>query len=491
MTLERIKKDLERIKKELGLAGLAALLKSDVISGDPPEHRELSGAGVGISPTIEHPKIGESTLVHRSNTLYEEKIGHHVIDISGPTRLGKSTIGDIVEQTRGDIERGLKYKHRLIGKSWPEDNKKKSSMLAPRKQLDEWEKIGKVPFQYNTVDTIHAPDTEDMLRPGKHRLYTSDSHTGTMKFKQYLSTLPQYDRDPLTFLFYTSPEIIEARLKNSRTMSDAQIQARLRTFEPERAHFLQNTAEYLFLMNIKHPPIERTMFLDTVARQQKVKELSEEAARASSLIDEYLRIFPKEKRYGDIHRFYLDERVQRLLGIKIGDLTGRLGDEPIDVDLTQELEAYSKGRHVPREIQRAVTSEGSVKAVKYGFENRRHTILLEGFVRPDDSEPDEFPEDVVLDLIAMRLGVPIERQTIKGQTHSKRSDLGLFKLLFNGGWVKSGALYSLGEPAVDGVHDALHIGFVYPQAQLQFFYRQPIQMIGYSDWEASKIKSTR
>ena len=397
------------------------------------------------------------------------KSDYHKIIIAGPTRVGKSTTLDMLEDIRSDIERGTKYKYRFVGGPWPDDNQKKDSLIVKsQEELDELRRSGKTAFEYATADTRHLVGNEDALRTDKHIVYISDSHYGAMRFKQFFRHLPQYSKDPITFLFYTNPDLIKTRLR-SANIPDEQIEIRLKDFEKEVALFQQHSSDYLFLISVRYPPIDSSIVLDEASKEMKREEIKAEVERVALLIDNYGKIFSPGMNYECIHNTHVNTVSQELVGNNLVDLEGRLADgDIVKIDLREQIEQYRKDRYVPRETLEAVNN---VVVQSYFYDNGRHSILLRGIVDPW-AEPSHLPEDIVLGLIKSKLGEPTQERTIKNQNYSKHSDLGFFKIE-NGGFVKEGAVYSLGDQLVDDKHTSLHIGYLYTKGQ-------PIRITGYT-----------
>lgn len=396
-----------------------------------------------------------------------EQDNHDKVIIAGPTRVGKSTALDMLEEVNPHIERGKKYKHRFIGGPWPDDGQKKDSIIVTEKEANQLIREGKIAFDYRTADTWHLVDLEDAVRRDRDIVYISDSHRGAMLFKQFFRHLKEYSKDPITFLFYTNPELIKNRLIASN-IPDEQIRLRLQTFENEFAIFKQNSPEYLFLLSIRSPPIDRTVFLDEAARAEKRAEIMAEAHSVISLIDAYRQYFRPGVSYVDIHRAFVNEKSMKLVGSDLQDLGARLLDTTVKIDFSSEIAQYKQARYIPKEI---LTALENVVVMNYSYINGRHSILLRGMVNPLN-EPPQLPEDRVLDLIRMRIGEPTQRKVIKGQGYLPQSDFGLFKLE-NGGLFRDGVSYSLGDQLVDDTHVSLNIGFLYSR-------RQPVRVIGYT-----------
>lgn len=428
----------------------------------------------------------ESKMAKLASDLEGEISKYHVIGVGGPTRGGKSTTVDSVEsQTsarKSRIVRGRKFKLLFTKEDhpWPEDKKRKVTYLTDSEELDKFRKESRLAIEWRAPTRIHAIDSKDLIVQGEHRIYTMDQHEAVMKLREHLRTHPNYGRDPVTFLFYTSPDVIEYRLRTSTSMSESDIAQRLAQFNQALAVFDANTANYLFLLNIRHPPIEKSRFLGETAKQDKLREMTFEAGRIISLFDHYVELATQGATYADIHQKYINGLVQRLLGVNIDDITGKIADEQGQLNFKEdEIKNYTT--HIPESMKSALRD---ARVVHYKYDNGRHSLLLEGIIQQDQTEPDQVPEDVILDLIEMRLGKPTLRREIKGQDHSRRSDLGLIKAVNGGLHLRSGLLYSLGEPEIDGVHDALHIGFAYKRNG------QPVQVTGYSASEVNLATSS-
>jgi len=415
------------------------------------------------------------------NAIFTRKkeFPHYIVVEAGPTRVGKSTIMDILdggikpdgsrslEPLRGDFERGEKRKYRFRGGAWPSDNERKDSIVIETEEyLEHLRKSGQAAFEYTTVDTTHVVMRNDAERTDKHIGYISDSHRGAMYFKQFF-----HSRNPIMFLVYTHPRIIEARLRVS-DIPQAQIDARLQTFEDEFARFQQNSEEYLFLISSRSPPIDHEVYLDEIASERRRQETQHEAGRVSFLIDKYVELFKPTMNYADIHRAYVDQLAFKLVNSPLADLEARLADGgEIKIDLKGEVESYSKGRYVPREVLEALNN---VEVQQYFYENGRHSILLKGFSDPFNSTSHYSPEDTILALIIQKLNEkPRELRNVKEQNYSQHSNHGFFTTL-NGGLFKDGVVYSLGNQLLDDAHLSLHIGFVYSKDG------QSVQVKGYT-----------
>ena len=428
---------------------------------------------------LEKHKVGDIMNIRLRRKDYP-----HKVLFAGPHRVGKSSTLDRLEQLYLDrFERGTKYKWRYVGGPWPDDGEKKDSLIAmPQGELDalvarlqsqnpqEFARIrklisdeklatmeqlrseGKVAFEYdNEVDTRHLVGKEGALRTDKQIVYISDDHNGAMAYRQYFT-------DPITILFYTSPQVIEQRSRGAHFPPE-QIRARLHTFEREFALFRQNSGEYQFLMSIDTPPIDRSIVLEEAAKRQKEKEIDSVATRVVALIGEHERYWTQGMNYAAFHDTFVNHKANELTGSSLSDLEGRLRDGPVKLELDADVEKYQKkGHYVDQDTLGALAN---VLVVKYFFDNGRHSLLVKGMVPPwSGNKP--VPENILLELIKERLGIPSQRNDVleERSTTGKSSSLGLF-MLDNGGLYRDGMMYSLGDQLVDPTHSSLNVGFYY------------------------------
>ncbi|MBI2546341.1 hypothetical protein HYV81_04120 [Candidatus Woesearchaeota archaeon] len=427
------------IRKDLGIeatiAALGAALRAEVIPGD---HAQQNSAAMEQNGTqVEYPKLL----------------------IAGPHRVGKSSTLDALEERYPTVfERGGKHKYRHLGGPWPDDNQKKDSLIVrTERELEQLRKSGKIAFEYdNGVDTINLVGRDDAERVDKRIVYISDSHNGAMAFRNHF-------RDAITFLFYTTTKTIEDRLIRAKIPEEQRIK-RLQAFEGEFGLFRDHSADYL--IPIFTPSIDRNIPLDPAAHEKRIKEIRATAERVVSLIEQVDKYFKQGVSYGRAHQAFIEEQVQKLTGYSLANLDSRLIDSPIKLQFAGLIEEYRKQRHIPQEALQRLKEVEIVKYVKAEDANGRHTILFKGLV-PDGAELQFSPEDVLLDLIKMKLGEPTERRAVRGQSYLTRSDFGLFHV-GNGGQqrhVKDGLVYSMGDPMVNNTHVSLTIGFLYQRGK--------------------------
>jgi len=401
-----------------------------------------------------------------------DQIIYPPIIISGPHRVAKSSTLDMLEEAYPELfERGTKSKYRVDG-PWPTDDQKKDSLIL--KTIEDGEKLiheGKSELDYWGPDTWHVVHSKDALRTDKSMVYLTDVFEGSMKFKQFFTM--RDSKEPITYLFYTHPKLIETRLKHA-DFKEEQISKRLREFKNEFAIFRENAAEYLFLMEIKWPPINSNIVLDDTAKEKERTEVRGYTDRLVKLVKAYAEYSPRSRDgdYLGIHHAYINDLSSKLVNSDLEALKVNLqNQEPVVINLEKELTQYLNSRPLPNKIQDMVRN---VKVLRYQKANGRYSLWLEALVKPFDSEDyDIDPEDVVLDLLRIKLGEPTKRKIMKDQNFSKKSHFALVNV--EGAVLRDATFYSLGTPLItDHTHPPLVIGF------LSCKDKQPYSMNGFT-----------
>lgn len=392
--------------------------------------------------------------------------------IAGPHRVAKSETLDMLEELYFELyERGTKHKYR-IGGPWPTDGQKKDSLiLKTEKEGQKLIKEGRIIFDYRGPDTWHLVDLEDALRTDKFIVYISDVHDGFMKGKQFFESK---NINPITFLFYTHPVLIETRLKHAN-IPDVQIAERLREFKKDFTVFRDNVEEYLFPIKIEWPVINSDIVLNEASTEKQRKEVEGYVNKLVQLVKDY-SIYLPQSRDGDymgVHHAYINDLSRKLVSdLNLGELKVRLSDKKrVEINLQKELKEYTKSKTpLPMEIKEKVKT---VEIIRYQKANGRYSLWLNALVEPYDTMSyDIDPEDVVLDLIEMKLGKPTKRKQMKDQGFEKKSNFGQVNV--GGAVLRDGALYSLGDPLItDYTHPPLVIGFLSTNGS-------PISMYGFT-----------
>lgn len=392
-----------------------------------------------------------------------DQINYPPIVISGPHRVAKSSTLDRLEEAYpGLFERGTKSKYRVDG-PWPTDGQKKDSLVL--RTIEEGEKLireGKSALDYHGPDTWHVVHSKDAMRTDKSMVYIADVFEGSMKFKQFFTVINS--KEPITYLFYTHPKLIETRLKHA-DFKEEQISKRLREFKNEFAIFRENAAEYLFLMEIKWPPINSNIVLDYAAKEKERTEIRGYTDRLVKLVKAYADYSPcsRDGDYLGIHHAYINDLSSKLVNSDLEALKVNLqNQEPVFIDLEEELNQYLNSKPLPNKIKDMVKK---VEIVRYQKANGRYSLWLDALVKPFDRKDPDIgdydldPEDVVLDLLKIKLGEPTKRKIMKDQNFSKKSHFGLVNV--EGTVLRDGTLYSLGDPLItDHTHPPLVIGFL-------------------------------
>ncbi len=390
--------------------------------------------------------------------------------IAGPTRVGKSTRLDSLEEHHPDqFERGEKYKYRRVGGPWTSDDKKKDSkVLRTEEEGKQLMADGKIAFDYEGVDTWHLVGLKDSQRTDKHIVYLSDTNTGARAFRQY------FNGHIIPFLFYTSPVLIESRLKDAQryaSIPDEQIAKRLNKFEEEFAAFERNAEHYLFPIHIKWPPIDCNIVLPEGLKDKEVKEVKADVHRIVSLVNIHHKYHKSGINVEEFHDAYSNDISGLLVGNDLPTLRAKLenwksttdgngglrNDRAVVIDLTNELNRYK--RPISDEVKGVVRK---VKVVDYTKFNGRHTIALEGLVNPYSPRVGASPEDVVLDLIEAKIGQPTQRRLVRNEAFEHDSYFGL--VTADNALLRDGAHYSLGDPLrTVPKHPSISIIFLYSQ----------------------------
>ena len=377
------------------------------------------------------------------------------IAIVGPPRVGKSSRLDLLEELSRKaigvwIERGEKYKLREKYEYWLDDGKKKDSKpIRSEEELNNLLNSGKVVIEYRSIDTRHFVTGEDAARTNRYIAYISDSNDGTQAFRRY------FGDDLIIFFLYTPPEIIKDRLKKS-DLPPNQVQKRISFFKAELAGFLQDSADFHFPM-FTLPRAYREMTEEGYEAQKK-QEIYADVQRMFSYLKEYRNNYKPDMGVEQFHEAFVNRKLKQLTGSDKADLEARLNDNlPIVMDFAPELKNYQL--RIPDTLKEKLHT---IKVVKYYNENGRYTISLEGLVdvfRLGDLRP----EEILLDLIAQRLGEPTKREKITDAFyhHSKH---GLFQV--QNAVLRDGLLYSLGDPIpIVPRHLALNIVLLYPNGK--------------------------
>ena len=395
------------------------------------------------------------------------------IIIGGPHRTAKSETLNALEQYYPDsYTRGKKWKFR-IGGSWPDDGEKDSIIVKTKEEAEQLIEKGKIGTHYWGPDTWHLVDLEDALKKSSsHKVYISDVHVGVVNMTEFFNL--EIGRKPISFLFYTNPLLVETRLKEAN-IPNVQIETRLRGVGEQFAIFRENAEEYLFLMKIPWPPINSSISLPGPAEAKQTREVKGYADRLDFLVKAYEKYYDlsRDRDYIGIHHAYINDISTKLHGGHLGDLKVKIQDGiKVKIDLESELEKYTSPDN-PDSVRLSQKIKELVKSVeikRYQKANGRYSLWIDSLVDPYDSKDcDIDPEDVVLDLLELRLGKPTLRNKMNNQNFGNISHHALVNV--TGSTLRDGAMYSLGDQLLtDHTHPSLSIGFLSTNGKPHFMY---------------------
>lgn len=387
----------------------------------------------------------------------EPQMNYQVLGLFGPHRVGKSSTLNHLEEHNGDkFERGKKHKFRHPGGAWSDDGKAADSIpVRSKKSLEQLQGSGKIAFTYQTVDTLHLVPKPDS-KPKKHLVYISDSVDGAFSFNNY------FGERLVSFLMYADPSVLERRLINSN-IPEEQIRRRLANFKQEFAAFKDYSKIFTFLLYSSIRPIDETIVLDETAEDERARDIKAVTDRIIKLFDFYVDNHKPGENIEQFHQRYIDEIAYRLSGHHLSDLPRVTRSGHALVDLESELRAYTN--EIPDDVRKKLAK---VPIVDYVSSNGRHSILLRGLRDPYDHSSKLDADDLILELIAKKLGAnPTRGRNIRNRGFDSTSHYGLTRV--DHGLLRDGALYSLGDQLVgDLVHSALSISFFYPPPKSVF-----------------------
>lgn len=376
--------------------------------------------------------------------------------IAGPNHVGKSTRLDILEEVSDSYERGGKFKFRKPdGVPFPEDGKGKDSKpVLGRAKLEELRSSGNVAFEYESSDTIHLVEASDAGRTDKHIVYITDTYNMLASFDIHFP-------DSIRFFLYTTPQIIERRLQQAKLPTDT-IRERLGFYRQELALFLQNADNFHFPLFTREGENWPANVSDSDSKKLIRSEAEPDVLRMVNLVNSYRRYYQHGMSVANLHRAYIESQIARLIGVPLIGLEAKVDGGGIRerrdikdmprIDLSDQIKSY--GKRVPQ----VLGDRPFVRVQGYTYQNGRHVTYVRGL---DDPFNPSGVEDVVLDLIGVKLGTPTRRMTLKQErSFNPESNFGLVAV--ENALIRDGALYSLGDPIPTVPdHSALAIVFIY------------------------------
>jgi len=391
---------------------------------------------------------------------------HSPVIFASATGVGKTlTAYEVEKQTDAGIWVARKWKWRYLDEvPRPEDGTTRDARkVKGERHYGRLKESPETSLEFRTGDTLHLLHKGDSERTDKHSLYMADSwHSHKTLFSHFS------EREPITIYLFTHKKLIDDRVEQRKKQgffTSEQAEKRAETLDDEVAAF----EKYGNVFDCTFCIYPSDLYLEGFEHGLE-KKIESDAARVIRFIEEYKKFRreyfdsyfkPERDEVGTswVHHYFINEISKDLTGFDLEETQKRVeAGSSVTVRLNKELELAEKKKIIIPNEYKQMISKG-IPVIGYARAHGRYTLMLKSKSKRDGGVFD--PNDIISDLIELKIGEPTLRATVSGQDGISYSNFGLVHI--TKGYFNDALMYSLGDPLV-GIHQhaALAIGFVDP-----------------------------